>query len=98
MPTDLQSLGSFDPVELRVLYQAFDDVWSELESKTDPAIHGVTRNAIATALVQAAFAGERDPEKLWCHGMQRARALTTLYWMAAERITVSPSAKMVTAK
>jgi hypothetical protein len=97
MSANLQSLGSFDPVELRVLYQAFDDVWSELEAKTDPAIHGVTRNAIATALVQAAFAGERDPERLWCHGMQRARALTTLYWMTTEHIAVSSSAKLETA-
>jgi hypothetical protein len=87
MAADLQSLGSFDPVELRVLYQAFDDVWSRLEPQTDPAIHSMTRNAIATALVQAAFAGEHDPEKLWCHAMQRARALTTLYWMAAEHPT-----------
>jgi hypothetical protein len=84
MPVDLQSLGSFDPVELRILYQAFDDVWAELERKTDPTIHADIRTAIAGALMQAAFAGERDPEKLWCHAMHRARALNTLFSMANE--------------
>jgi hypothetical protein len=74
--------GIFEPDMLAVLYRAFDDVWSELRSKTDPAVHEVTRNAIATALMQAALGGELDPAKLRSHAMGRARALSSLYWIA----------------
>jgi hypothetical protein len=81
MPINQQSLGSFDPGVLAVLYQAFDDVWLQLEKTTAPDIRDTTRNAIATALIQAAMGGERDPEKLWCHAMNRARALSTLHRM-----------------
>jgi hypothetical protein len=84
MPINLQSLGSFDPEALAVLYQAFDDVWLQLEGTTRPDLREATRNTIATALVQAALSGERDPEKLWCHAMNRARALRALYWMAEQ--------------
>jgi hypothetical protein len=80
MPINQQSLGSFDPSVLAVLYHAFDDVWLQLEKTTAPDIRDTTRNAIATALIQAAMGGERDPEKLWCHAMNRARTLSTLHW------------------
>jgi hypothetical protein len=82
MPINQQSLGSFDPGVLAVLYQAFDDVCLRLEKTTAPDMCDATRNAIATALIQAAMGGERDPEKLWCHAMNRARALSTLHWMS----------------
>jgi hypothetical protein len=85
MSINLQALGSFEPDELRLLYRTFDDVWSELTPKTHPSIYERTRTAIANALIQAAMAGERDPEKLWCHAMHRARALSTLYWMATDQ-------------
>ena len=84
MSRDLPTLGSFDPDTLRVLYKAFDDVWLELGPKTAPAIREATRNAVASALMQAAVAGERDPERLWCHALNRGRALSTLYWMTTE--------------
>ena len=81
MPVDLKTLGSFDPDTLALLYQAFDDVWLQLEGTTSAELRDATRNVIATALIQAAMGGERDPEKLWCHAMSRARSLSTLYWM-----------------
>ena len=84
MPIDLQSIGSLDPDVLAVLYRAFDDVWLQLEGQTETALHDATRDAIATALIQAAMAGERDPEKLWCYAMNRARALGTIYWMSKQ--------------
>jgi hypothetical protein len=84
MSVDLKAFGSFDPGVLHILYQVFDDVWSTLAPKTDPGIRDGTRNIIATALIQAAMTGERDPERLWCHAMNRARALSTLYWMSSE--------------
>jgi hypothetical protein len=84
MAIDLQSIGSFDPDVLAVLYRAFDDVWLQLEGQTEPALHDATRDAIATALIQAAMAGERDPEKLRCYAMNRARALGTIYWMSKQ--------------
>src|SRR5262245_29840396 len=89
MPTNLQSLGSLAPGVLAILYKAFDDVWLQLEETTDPDIRDATRDAIAAALIQAAMGGERDPEKLWCHAMNRARALSTLHWMS--RQVPSPS-------
>jgi hypothetical protein len=81
MPNDLQSPGSFDPDMLAVLNRALD-VWLQLEGQTALAIRDATRDAIATALIQAAMGGERDPEKLWCHAMNRVRALSTLQWMS----------------
>jgi hypothetical protein len=36
--------------------------------------------------MQAAMAGERDPERLWCHAMSRGRALSTLYWMTIDKL------------
>jgi hypothetical protein len=92
MPNDLQSLGSFDPEVLAVLHRAFDDVWLQLEGRTALAIRDATRDAIATALIQAAIGGERDPEKLWCHAMNRARALSTLQWMS-EQSPLTPTAE-----
>ena len=83
----LEARGSFDPVELGVLYQAFDDVWLELAPHIDPVIHELARRTIASALMEAAIGGERDPEKLWCHGMHRGRALSTLYWMTKAKPT-----------
>ena len=77
----VNSLGSFDPEALLVLYQAFDDVWLQLEDTTGPDARDATRNAIAAALIQAAMRGERDPEKLWCHAMSRARALRAVSLM-----------------
>ena len=67
MSIDLRTLGSFELDALAVLYRAFDDVWSELRPRTHPLIYDATRTAIANAPMQAAMAGERDPEKLWCH-------------------------------
>ena len=84
MSINLQSLGSFDPGALAVLYQAFDDVWLQLEGTTCPDLREITRNAIAMALIDAAMSGERDPEKLWAHAMRRGRAVCTLDWMAQE--------------
>jgi hypothetical protein len=80
----LRSLGSLDPDVLAILYNAFDDVWLQVERTVSPNLRQATRDAIATALMQAAMAGERDPEKLWCHAMNRARALSTLDWMSKE--------------
>ena len=80
----VNSLGSFDPDTLAVLYQAFDDVWLQLEETTRPDLREATRNAIATALIDAAMSGERDPERLWCHAMRRGRAVCTLDWMAEQ--------------
>jgi hypothetical protein len=80
----LRSLGSLDPDVLAVLHNAFDDVWLRVERTVSPNLREATRDAIATALMQAAMAGERDPEKLWCHAMNRARALSTLDWMSKE--------------
>jgi hypothetical protein len=91
-PIDLQSPSSFDPEALVVLYQAFDDVWLQLEEATPPDLREATWNTIARALLQAAMAGERDPEKLWCHAMSRARALSTLYSMfGAKQEPLSPT-------
>jgi hypothetical protein len=88
----VNSLGSFDPEALAVLYQAFDDVWLQLEETTRPDLRDATRNTIARALLQAAVAGERDPEKLWCLAMSRARALSTLYSMLeAKQEPLSPT-------
>jgi hypothetical protein len=84
MSINLQPLGSFDPGALAVLYQAFDDVWLQLEGATRPDLREITRNAIAMALIDAAMSGERDPEKLWAHAMRRGRAVCTLDWMAQE--------------
>ena len=90
MPNDLQSPGSFDPDILAVLNRAFDDLWLQLEGQTALAIRDATRDAIATALIQAATGGERDPEKLWCYAMSRARALSTLQWMS-EQAPLTPT-------
>jgi len=90
MPNDLQSPGSFDPDVLAVLNRAFDDVWLQLEGQTALAIRDATRDAIATALIQAAMGGERDAEKLWSHAMSRARALSTLQWMS-EQAPLTPT-------
>jgi hypothetical protein len=78
------SFRSFDPEALAALYQAFDDVWLQLEGSARPDLREATRNAIATALIDAAMSGERDPEKLWSHAMRRGRAVCTLDWMAAQ--------------
>src|SRR5262245_3036109 len=82
MPNDLQSSGLFDPDVLAVLNRAFDDVWLQLEGQTALAIRDATRDAIATALIQAARGGERDSERLRNHAMNRARAISTLQWMS----------------
>ena len=84
MSIDLTTLGSFDPETLRILSRAFDDVWSALEPEAHPGIHAATRDVIATALMQAAMAGERDPERLWCHAMNRARVMSMLYQMGRD--------------
>ena len=80
MPHDRIGLGSFDPDRLRTLYGVFDEAWAQLKPETDLALHKQTRNAIATALLQAALNGERDRQKLLQHGMNRARALSRAYW------------------
>ena len=86
----LQSLGSLDPDVLAILHNAFDDVWLQLEGTLSPTLREATRDTIATALIQAAMGGERDPEKLWCHAMNRARALSTLHWMTTQAPPPSP--------
>src|SRR5262245_26673467 len=95
MSIDLQPVGSLEPDVLAVLRRAFDDVWLQVEPQTRLVIRDATRDAIATALIQAAMSGERDPEKLWCHAMNRARALSTLDWMSkqAPSTTALPGAK-----
>jgi hypothetical protein len=74
-----QSPSTFDPDELALLRRAFDDVWLALQSKIDPAIAEPARTFIAKSIMEAAVNGERDPERLWCHGMSRARGLIN-YW------------------
>jgi hypothetical protein len=56
------SVASFDPQQLAVLYRAFDDVWAELEPDTAEGLYEAMRNAIASALIQAAMNGERDED------------------------------------
>src|SRR5262245_60929433 len=92
----LQSLGSLDPVVLAILHNAFDDVWLQLEGTLSPTLREATRDAIATALIQAAMGGERDPEKLWCYAMNRARALSTLHWMTTQAPPRSPGSPRAT--
>jgi hypothetical protein len=62
MPINLQSLGSLDPEALAVLYQAFDDVWLQLEETTRPDLREATRNTIARALLQALRAASVIPK------------------------------------
>jgi hypothetical protein len=85
------SLDFLDREMLTILDETFDAIWSTLEPVTNPAICEASRNIIRTALLQAAKAGERDPEKLWCHAMARARALSTLYWMTTQAPQSVPS-------
>src|SRR5262245_48756974 len=96
MSSDLQPLGSFGPDVLTVLTHTFDDLWLQLEGQTALALREATRDAIATALIQAAMGGERDPEKLWCYAMNRARALSTLHWMTTQAPPRSPGSPRAT--
>jgi hypothetical protein len=71
---------SFDPDALRVLFRVFDEVWAELAPSTLIAMHGATRNVIASAIMQAAIDGEQGPERLRLVARSRGRAMSLGYW------------------
>lgn len=56
---------SYDPASLRVLEQAFDKAWEAIRSRYHQAqVIQAKREQLATAILNLASVGERDPEVL----------------------------------
>ena len=68
-----------DPTTLSLVYQAFDDVWTELAPTIDPRFRQMARDYLAAVILDDAQQGERSPELLWCHAMSRGRALARFH-------------------
>jgi hypothetical protein len=69
MPHD--PFSSFDPNAITMLRSVFDDVWKGIELNI--------REVIATALLDLAKAGQRDPMRLKAYAADKAReALSAL--------------------
>src|SRR4051794_22994994 len=81
---------SFDPATLAVLYRAYDDAWANVASHLDSSLHVLARNLIANTIMIAAEHGERDPERLWCMAVSKARAVTGTYWTRSFQLANQP--------
>jgi len=57
--------GPYDEATSKLLKEAFDAAWHELEATEHPwATHAATKARLTRGLLAAAAAGERDPIKL----------------------------------
>jgi hypothetical protein len=58
--------ASYGPDELKIIEQAFDDVWAAIEGNfgDDPGIRENARIRLAKAVLSVAVEGVRDPEAL----------------------------------
>jgi hypothetical protein len=65
-PRQIARATSFGPDELRVIFEAFDDAWSEIAPKvgTDPAAVEGARMALATIVLRLASTGSIAPSGL----------------------------------
>jgi hypothetical protein len=57
---------SYDPETLRVLTNAFDEAWMDIQAMlgNKPLDPTATRSALAKRIMAAAERGERDPKRL----------------------------------
>ena len=81
----IKAADYFGPGELNLLRRTFDDVWRELRPHAQGVLRDLTRETIGKAIMQAAMAGERDPEVLWCQAMIRAKGLATVFEQASDQ-------------
>jgi hypothetical protein len=69
--------AAFDPDTIRVLSDALDDAWRQVEAdKHNYKVDGhaeAARNALAKSIVDMAKRGERDPQRLILGSLARLR-------------------------